>query len=426
MSVLVFHPSTAFFVQQVARSLLDLGCLERFITTLRDDPLSAPQRLACLAGRMAGRDLRRQFRRRAITEIPLEKVSSILQWRELLRLAVGAIDGDGRATDWVWEKSEKAFDRGVSRRLHAGLTGVYGFEFASLETFRRAREQGIAVAYEVPGPEPGFVHGLLEKELEKFPEMRTAYHRHTAAREEARTARRRAEWACADLIIASSRFTRDSYARANLDVSKVRVVPLGAPPPVSFGQTGDSASEDGLPLRLLWAGTFGMRKGAHYLLEAWRRGGYGKHARLSVYGAVALPDRVLRPIPSGIELHGSIPRAELLDRYATADALVFPTLCDGFGMVVNEAWSRGVPVITTDRAGAADLLRDRINGLLIPAADPEALGQAIEWCLDHRMELRAMREPARATAAAWQWSDFRRAHGAVLRESGLFDRPSVP
>src|SRR5262249_26474359 len=101
--------------------------------------------------------------------------------------------------------------------------------------------------------------------------------------------------------------------------------------------------------------------------------------------------------------------SRLMAEYHAADALVFPTLCDGFGMVVSEAWSRGTPVITTDRAGASDLLRPGYNGLLIPAADAAAIGGAVERCLSHRRELRAMREAAQATAANWHWSDYRRA-----------------
>lgn len=420
MSVLIFHPSAANFVQQAARSLHEAGQLDRFITSVRDDPRNPTQRLACLAGRLAGRDLEKRFHRRAITEIPLAKVETARPWGELLRLAVGSVDRVGRLTDMIWERAERGFDRAVARRLHSGLTGVYGFEFSSLATFRRARVLGLKVIYEVPGPETRFVQGLLAAEMEKFPELRTAYHRHTAAREEERTARRRAEWQTADLIIASSSFTRDSYARAGMDVSKVRVVRLGAPAPAARREAIGAHNRTDGPLQFLWAGTFGIRKGAHHLLQAWKQGDYGRHARLLVFGSVGLPDRVLHPLPSGIELCGSVPRAELMEHYRRADALIFPTLCDGFGMVVNEAWSCGLPVIATERAGVSESLQPGVNGLCIRAGDADAIAAAIDWCLTHRNELRAMREAALATAGAWQWSDFRRAHAAALKEAGVW------
>lgn len=421
MSVLLFHPSVANFVQQVARSLHDAGQLERFITTVRDEPESFRQRAACFAGRLAGRDLAAQFRRRIVTEIPIQKVETH-PWGELLRLAAGSIDRDGRLTDFVWEKTETSFDRRVARGLRAKLSAVYGYEHSSLATFQRARELGVRVVYDVPAPDSQFVHALLDREMEKFPELRTAYHRHTANREDRRLARRRAEWQAADVIFVNSKFTRDSYARAGLDCSKVHIVHLGSPPPIARDLALQGGGDSSAPLTLLWAGTFNIRKGAHVLLDAWRAGNLGRHARLRVFGSVSLPDRVVHPLPPGIELCGSIPRTELLEQYRSADALIFPTLCDGFGLVVTEAWSRGVPVITTDRAGAADLLRPNYNGRLIRAGDASAIVAELEWCLAHRAELRAMREAALASAAAWQWSDYRSLHARLLRDAGVFSK----
>lgn len=416
--MLIFHPSVAPFVQQAARALEEAGQFDRFVTTVRDDPSAWSQRAVCALGRLARRDLAPQFRRRAVTEVPVARVESH-PVAELLRLATACLDRDGRATDLVWEWSETRFDRSVARRLDPAVKGVYGFEHSSLATFERARSLGLRVAYDVPAPESEYVHGLLAAELERFPEQRTAYHRHTATREARRLARRRAEWQAADLVVAASRFTRDSYAQAGLPVDRVCVVPYGAPPPahLDIALRGPTAAA---PLTLIWAGTLNLRKGAHYLLDAWRRGGFGRHARLQIYGAVTLPARLLAPLPEGVTLVGSVPREELLDRMALADALIFPTLCDGFGMVATEAWSRGLPVITTDRAGAADLLNPGVNGLLIRPGDAAAIGAAIAWCLDHRAELASMREGALATAARWQWSDYRRALAEVLRSGGFF------
>lgn len=419
MSFRIFHPSVAPFVQQAARALHEAGQLERFVTTVRDEPASLRQRAFCALGRLARRDVAAQFRRRAVTELPAGLVESH-PWRELVRVTTGMFDRDGRLTDRVWEWSETGFDRRVARSLHRGLTGVYGFEYSSRATFERANTLGLRVVYDVPAPEPRFVQDLLDQELAKFPELKTAYYHYTAKREERRIGRRRAEWHAARVVIAASNFTRDSYAAAGLDVAKVRVVPYGAPPPSDRDQALGDDRGNGAPLTFLWAGTFSIRKGAHYLLEAWRAGAFGRNARLLVFGAVELPDRVLRPLPEGVELRGSIPRTELMEHYRQSDALIFPTLCDGFGMVATEAWSRGLPVITTERAGAADLLMPGKNGLLIRAGEASAISAGLDWCLSHRAELRAMREAALATAARWQWSDYRRTLAAALRDAGLF------
>jgi glycosyltransferase involved in cell wall biosynthesis len=413
LSVIVFHPSVAPFVQQSARALHEAGWLDRFITTLRHDPESPSQRAACAVARAFGFDLCSQLRRRAVTDIPACRVESH-PFGEIARLLSGRLERSGRLVDFVWERSETAFDRRVARALRAHHDAVYGFEHSSLATFESARRLGKKVFYETPAPETRFVRALLDDELARHPELKTPYQRHTALREDRRTARRHAEWEAADLVIAASRFTRNSFASAGFDVRKIRVIPYGAPDSAERDVALGAAPATTEPLALLWSGSFSPRKGAHHVIEAWRRGRLGRHVRLRVFGAQLLPERLLAPLPPGIELAGSIPRPELMFQYRGSDALLFPPLCDGFGMVATEAWSQGLPVITTERAGAADLLQPPRNGLLIRAADPEAIIEVVTWCLDHRGELRAMREAAWETAAAWQWCDYRAALRAAL------------
>ncbi len=119
---------------------------------------------------------------------------------------------------------------------------------------------------------------------------------------------------------------------------------------------------------------------------------------------------------------GSVPQHVLFSAYEQADVLVFPTLSDGFGMVVLEAFARGLPVITTDQAGAADLVRPGENGLVVPAGDREALSRALEWCLDNRPALYRMRQAALDTARNWQWPQYRAALAdrlsGALRKAG--------
>lgn len=422
MSVRIFHPTVAPFVQQAARALHEAGQLDRYVTSLRYAPESFSQRALFAAGRLAGLDLEREFRRRTVDAVPASCLESH-PWGELLRVATGRLDRDGRALDYVWERTERAFDRAVARRLPPGLSGVYAFEYSSLQTITRARALGIRVAYDAPAPEPQSVQTILDREMARFPDIVTPWHRWITEREGPRIARRRAEFERADVVIAASEFTRRSFAAAGLDAAKIHVVPYGAPKVADRDGALRGGTESG-PIQLAWAGVFSLRKGAHYLLESWRRHQLGRHARLRIYGHVELPARAIQPLPEGIEFAGSVPRAELLAALQRSDALIFPTLCDGFGMVVTEAWSRGVPVITTTSAGAADLLKPKENGLLIPAADPAAIASAVEWCVAHRPALRAMREAALRTAENWQWSDYRQRLAAVLRTAGLFSSSS--
>ena len=131
-------------------------------------------------------------------------------------------------------------------------------------------------------------------------------------------------------------------------------------------------------------GTFSLHKGSHHLLEAWRKlnAGNTRGWRWSV--ASTYRRRFCTICPGSMTLRRRVPPTATLDVYREADVLVFPTLADGFGMVVSEAMSQGLPVITTTRAGAAEMITHGGNGLIVPPGDPAPLADALRWCLDHR------------------------------------------
>jgi glycosyltransferase involved in cell wall biosynthesis len=407
------NPMVAPQVQQAARALNDAGLLHQLVTTIRYDPKSTWQRAAKALFGIVGYDFDRQLRRRTLTEVP-ESVVATIPWGELVRLATAKADKSGIAGDFVWERAEKWFCRAAARRVRPPVTAVYSYEYCALPVFTAARSRGMATIYETPAAEPRFVFDCIQREIARYPELGTGFRRYEARHEERRIAWRRAEWASADLVIANSNFTRSTYAAAGLDTSKVRVVPLGAPPAVTPEQAARGGSDPSGPLRFIWAGKFGLMKGGHYLLQAWAKADLGRRAQLDVYGMQGLPESMLVNLPAGVVFHGSVPRAELMEKFAQADALVFPTLSDGFGMVATEAWAQGLPVITTRNAGAADMLRPGENGLLTDAADAGALAETLLWCTDHRPQLKAMRPASRETAAAWQWPDYHRSLVAAL------------
>jgi glycosyltransferase involved in cell wall biosynthesis len=82
--------------------------------------------------------------------------------------------------------------------------------------------------------------------------------------------------------------------------------------------------------------------------------------------------------PGTVTFSGFVQKKELAEFYALADALVFPTHSDPWGLVVNEAMACGLPVIATNVAGSVpDLVHNGANGLIVPVADTAALISAM-------------------------------------------------
>jgi len=87
-------------------------------------------------------------------------------------------------------------------------------------------------------------------------------------------------------------------------------------------------------------------------------------------------------ISSQIQFCDNIGKRQLLMRYKNADLFVLPSIIvnkqtEGLGVVLLEAMASGVPVIGSNIGGIPDIIKDEINGLLVPAGDPQALADAI-------------------------------------------------
>ena len=93
---------------------------------------------------------------------------------------------------------------------------------------------------------------------------------------------------------------------------------------------------------------------------------------------------------------GFVAREKVVQYYAIADLLVLPSRREVWGLVVNEALAAGVPVLVTEVVGATpDLVRDGVNGFVVPPRDPEALCGALHRYFDDATDREAMRLAAR-------------------------------
>lgn len=400
-TLLIERLTPSYFTEQAFQAFKEAGRNPIFCTTLTPDGHDVAARLLRMAG----------TKRRRLGLVASHELRTN-PWREVVRMGFGRLCRDEMWNDGVFHWMRDGFDAWVARQMRPPVRMVYGYETECLQTFKAAKAAGIHTVLDLPSREHDFVEDLLWEEFGKFPGLLTRGRRHFRELQPGRTARRHEEFRLADVVVANSTLTATSWAVAGLDASKIHVVPLGAPEPEPVGLTGGSNGHG--PLRLICAGTFSILKGAHYLLRAWENWSPGAAAQLDVFGTVRLPQELLASVPPGVTLRGAIHRKQLLEKFLDADLLIFPTLSDGFGLVVTEALSRGLPVLTTRQAGAADLIRDRENGLIVESRDSSQLEAALDWSLTHREELRAMRGEALRTAQACQWADYRRNLRAAL------------
>ena len=142
----------------------------------------------------------------------------------------------------------------------------------------------------------------------------------------------------------------------------------------SVPSPGDGAA----PLRILFVGQAVERKGLPVLLRAFEALRDHVPATLTLVGASAeevahmtLDDRCIRAL-------GKVSEPRKLAELARADVLCAPSLHgESFGMVITEGLAAGTPVLASDIPGYRDVLRDGVDGQLVPAGDPLALAEAL-------------------------------------------------
>jgi glycosyltransferase involved in cell wall biosynthesis len=91
-------------------------------------------------------------------------------------------------------------------------------------------------------------------------------------------------------------------------------------------------------------------------------------------------------------------RTDPREVFGRCDVLVMPSVEDGFGVVALEGMACGLLVIVTSYCGAADLIRDGVNGFVVPPRDTTAITERLRYLADHPMERERMGQMARATA----------------------------
>jgi len=350
-----------------------------------------------------------QLKRRRINFLPDNIIYKGWGW-DLLRILADRAHVPTLALDWIWEKSEHSLDRRCARLIEdTRFDGFFGIEHGALASIKSAKNKGKKSIVAFLSPHHSVREKWMNGERDKFPELFTNATGRLIELGKIRDARRDKEASLADIICTNSNLVTQSLTDAGIAKDKIITVPLASPKAIAEEQLPRSLTT---PFCFMYAGPISIRKGAHYLLEAWEQSSGLKTAELHFYGRPLLPERCFTGLGENVIFHGSVARQELCAHYQRAGILIFPTLCDGFGMVATEALAHGLPVITTKHAGASELIEDGKNGFLIPPGDTKALRERMEWCFKNPHELLSMRRNALDSAKRYRWSDFRN----LLRE----------
>ena len=389
-AILVSHPHVAAVSAGVSQALAREGKLSGFVTgvAFRDESWSG-RRAAALAAR-------RPVLRNRVVDIPKGRLSSLAGVELGARLAVKVLGRLGLPLK-PYDAIFTAHDAAVAvMPWPRETTAIYAYEDAALWSFRRARRKGLGAIWDLPLPHYLTIERILRDEYHRWPGAALG----PPPREPLWKRRRKdGELALATKVSVASTFTKQSLEGLELRVPIV-VASYGFPVEAFVSRERMPSG----PFTVLAVGTHDLRKGTPYLLEAWKQAAI-PDAELHLVGPLKLAKPFLDGYAGLFRHWPHVAKSELPSRYAAADLCAFPTLGDGFGLVIQESMCCGTPVVTTPCGGGPECITDGVDGWIVPSRDIDALVHRFREAAADRERLFATGQAARARAERWTWRE---------------------
>jgi glycosyltransferase involved in cell wall biosynthesis len=207
------------------------------------------------------------------------------------------------------------------------------------------------------------------------------------------------EYELADLIVVLSEKAAETFRARGFSDDKLFYLPRGVD--TDRFRPGERPAK----FRAIFSGALIERKGVHHLLEAWSRLNL-KDAELWLVGSVhdeAKP-HLKKFWRDNIKVIGF---ARDLENYLSqATIYVFPSQWEGSAKTVYEAAACGLPAVTTREAG--DVIRNGIEGIIVPPGDVDAIADAIQHLYDNPDLVNRMGRAARQRVVEnFTWDHYR-------------------
>jgi glycosyltransferase involved in cell wall biosynthesis len=203
------------------------------------------------------------------------------------------------------------------------------------------------------------------------------------------------EYKLADRVIVLSRFAYQSFLAEGIPEQRLLLLLLGADlgvfrPACEAVEARCRRILSGEPLRILFVGALSFRKGMWDVDSIVRSLG-NERFRFRFIGPVSKEVKtIVNKLHSLAEFVAKQPQHELPRWYGSGDLFFFPTIEDGFPVVLAQANASALPILTTSNCCGPDLISEGQTGWVLPIRSPAAFVERLRWCDSHRKELAEM------------------------------------
>ena len=192
---------------------------------------------------------------------------------------------------------------------------------------------------------------------------------------------------CADVVVAISEATKVEVQQLTGKDRNVFVIHPG----LEQNEVETTLTEESDGFNLLFVGDCIRRKGLEYLVESLaslKRGDVylhivGRDDRDPAYSEYLIRLIEKNELQSNVIFHGRVDDSTKWKLFHKSHVLVLSSLWEGYGMVIAEAMSCGLPIISTRVGAIPELVKDEIKGIYVPPADSRSLAGAITYLIDN-------------------------------------------
>ena len=353
---------------------------------------------------------RRFTTKRYTSELPAEKVISLwgnLFYQKVLKRPYSV--SDARLSNYAVKKA-------IQNQSHLFLSS-----YTAYEAFSKVKNEALTnrcLLFQLH-PHPVSVKRIFEEEINLVPIARKSILGELEMNQDKHVLDRliRESILADDCIVASS-FTKETLIENNIPEDKITVVPYGVDG-YNFPQKSEYNFVNG-KLNIVFVGQMIQRKGLYYLLEAVKKLN-SRNINLTIIGRGSIDQNLLNnyTAQANINVKINLSHADLVKEIHKNDVLIFPSLVEGFGQVILEAMSAGLPVICTPNTAGRDLFVTGDEGIIIPIRNLEILMDKIEWCMRNKKLLAEMGNIASRTSKLFTWEEFRKGITRFYREKTI-------
>ncbi len=401
IKILVAHPGRQHSFR-VATALQHYAMLDKYVTTVYDKDSSF---LMKITKRIIHGDELKRAEKRKCPDVTDDRVVQLCELCGLLVLASIRLDKSEKIYRMLSLRVSKLFQRKLAKYIiKNNIQYVISYDTNSNVLFDILKEKAPNVIRIIDNAHPcrNYLYKVYNDKLDSSGPFVKTYGAcgYLLDKENADTFGVEAKKA--DIHIVASNFSKQAAMFNGIPEDHIIVAPYGVDNKAFHPWKKDYSHG----LKVLFVGEINQRKGIYQILEAAKElQPEGVEFNLIGTGMELAPE-LYKPYEQCANFLGRVSFEKLQEMYGTSHIFVFPSMGEGFGLVIPEALSSGLPVIASKNCAGPDVIKDGYNGFVIEAGDAGQLVDRIRWFMNHMDQLPTMQENAIQSVKTMTWTAY--------------------